>query len=280
MGLMSNRTRWFFILPSSTEAEERHMYDIAFGIKVLLSKNVLYQNIVVIIDRFSQAKIEGVFSKLEVKLPSEIFDTTKIDDLLVNNTYKNAVVFITGHGSPKGLDSIQPIKPYNLYKKFQVTENFKRVIFYFGQCYAGIFNYMPLSTHLGLTDNRKCNIIAVGGTGLFPSISSSLTYRDVTWSANIFLAYVFQWLSVNEDIDGDDRLSVMDSFKSAAINTNEALKEIKKGDNFQSLIEHSKLRDCIERLHSKDKYKTSNTISTANQQRSGCLNTERMQLYA
>ena len=53
MGLISKNKRWFFILPSSKEAEERHIYDVAFGIKILLSKGIDYTKISVIIDNYS-----------------------------------------------------------------------------------------------------------------------------------------------------------------------------------------------------------------------------------
>lgn len=172
MGLLSNRTHWFFILPSSTEAEERHIHDIAFGVKILLYKGIDYNDISVIIDH--------------------------------------------------------------------------------APCYAGIFNQMPLSTHLGLSKNPKCQMVAVGGTGLFSSVSAPLTVNSITWSANIFLMYIFNWLLTDKDIDGDGKLSVMDSFKFASIYTNEALKDIKKKNNLQSIIEQSNLMSCIDKLHSED----------------------------
>lgn len=253
MGLLSGKTHWIFILPSSKEPEERHIYDIAYGIKVLLHKKIDYNDISVIIGRASNIKIKIVFSALREPLPRKIYDTAMIDELLTDNTYENAVIFITGHGSPQGLDSCPPIKPYPLYCKFQLIKNFKRVVFYFGQCYAGIFNHMPLSAHLGLKENTKCNITAVGSTGLYPSVSASMTVNNIRWTANIFLMYIFHWLlTADNDIDGDGKLSVMDSFKFAAIHTNAALKDIRKKATIQSLIEQSHLIACIDKLHSKD----------------------------
>lgn len=251
MGLIGNNTRWFFILPSSQEAEERHIYDIAFGIKCLLSKGIDYSSISVLIDHASTSKIEAVFSKMQLQTPAKIYTTDQIDELLTGNTYKNAVVFITGHGSPKGLDTTNPIKPYSLYYRFQTTPNFKRVIIYLGQCYAGIFNQMPLSSHLGLKSeemNKNCSIVAIGSTGLFSSISSPITVGNVRWSANIFLTYVFNWLMKPTDIDGDGCYSVMDSFKAATIYTNETLIDLKKKDNFESLLQQSQLATCIDKL--------------------------------
>ena len=234
--------------------EDRHIYDIAFGIKCLLQAQVSINDITVLIDNFSPIKVQTVFSVMKVDSLNEIYPIKKLDCLLENNSYQNAVVFITGHGSPDGLDSESPIKPYGLYKLFQTTLNLKRVVMYFGQCYAGIFNQMPLSTHLGLSENRKCSIVATGGTGLFPSLSSTLSVNTnaekITWSANIFLAYVFDWIVNPRDIDGDGKFSVMDSFKYAAIKTNIALARIKKDNNIQTIMEQSLLYKCVEKLKS------------------------------
>lgn len=251
MGLITDETHWIFMLPSSGEAEERHIYDIAFGIKVLLRKTVKYNCISIVIDNPAFTKLSAVFSKLSVSLPSKIFSTSQLPELLESNTFRNIVVFVTGHGSPDGLDTNPPIKPYTFYKYFQTAKKLKKAVFFFGQCYAGIFNQMPLSTHLGLPDT-KCNMVAVGGTGLFPSISSPVTVDDVTWSGNLFLTNVFIWLLKNEDIDGDGKLSVTDSFKYASIFTNEALINIKKRDNILSIIEQAELIRCIDKLQSKE----------------------------
>ena len=110
---------------------------------------------------------------------------------------------------------------------------------------------MPLSNHLSLPKsehNNHCNIVAIGGTGLFPSISAPVTCNDVTWSANIFLVSVFNWILEPKDIDGDEKFSVMDSFKSAAIDTNAELIEIKKRDNIQNFQQQTKLFSLIDKL--------------------------------
>ena len=63
----------------------------------------------------------------------------------------------------------------------------------------------------------------------------------------LFKMYIFNWLLTDKDIDGDGKLSVMDSFKFASIYTNEALKDIKKKNNLQSIIEQSNLMSCIDK---------------------------------
>ena len=223
MGLIDESIRWFFLLPSSKEVEERHVYDVAFGIRILLAKKIQYKDIAVFIDRYVKDKVELVFSKLGIYLPSKIYSTSELEFCLENNVYKNAVVFVTGHGSENGLDSVPSITPYKLYEKFQSTINFRRVVFYFGQCYAGIFNYMPLSTHLGLNKNTKCNMVAIGSTGLSTSISIPISIpvgtNEVKWVANIFLFYILHSILYNRDIDGDGKFTVMDSFKEVLINS-------------------------------------------------------------
>lgn len=252
MGLIDESTRWFFLLPSSKEVEERHVYDVAFGIRILLAKKIQYKDITVFIDMYVKDKVELVFSKIGIPLPSKIYSTSDLEICLENNVYKNAVVFVTGHGSENGLDSVPPITPYKLYEKFQTTINFRRVVFYFGQCYAGIFDYMPLSTHLELSKNTKCNMVAIGSTGLSTSISIPIEVSKVKWVANIFLFYVLHSIFYNKDIDGDGKFTVMDSFKVATINTNRYLKKQIKQSYTESLSQYFTLGVSIQTSESKD----------------------------
>ena len=252
MGLIKENTRWFFLLPSSCEVEERHVYDVAFGIRVLLAKRIQYNNVSVLIDNYSKNKVEMVFSKMGIPLPDKIYSTTELGICLENNTYENAVVFVTGHGSENGLDSNPPITPYILYEKFQSTINFKRVVFYFGQCYAGIFDYMPLSTHLGLNENAKCDMVAIGSTGLSTSISIPIEISKIRWVANIFLLYVFCSILNNKDVDGDGKFTVMDSFKVATIKTNRYLKNHRKQNYAKSLTQYFIYASDIKDLKPKD----------------------------
>lgn len=254
MGLIDDNTLWVFLLPSSHEAEERHIYDIAFGAGCLLSRGVKYDDIVIVIDNVSITKTAQCFSRFTLPTPNHIYTTSELSALLEYNTHKNAVVFVTGHGSPDGLDAPFPMKPYSVYKMFHTARNMKQAVFFFGQCYAGIFNHMPISSHLGLVDVHCKRITAVGGTGLFPSMSIPITVNSVQWSANVFLSSVYLWILKPRDIDGDNKLSVMDAFKFAAIETNERLREVKLSENVQSIIEQVTLLQSLEKL------KTSNNV--------------------
>lgn len=180
MGLISNQTRWIFILPSSklVKTEERHIQDIAFGILCLLKKSIKPENIDV----------------------------------------------------------------------FQTAPNLKRTVFYFGQCYAGIFNYMPLSNHLNHSGKKLNNMVAVGATGLFPSYSHSTELSEsVRWTGNLFLINIFKWILNNDDVDGDSKFSVMDTYKFASIKTNEAIQEMKKENTLLSLLSIEELLEKIKK---------------------------------
>lgn len=253
MGLISKNTRWIFILPSakSVKTEERHIQDIAFGIKCLLKKGIDFSNIDIFIDNNIQTVTEYCFTLFAVPIPEIIYETSQLESVLKNNKKHNAVVFVTGHGSPQGMFYDIPIKPYSFYDIFQTAPNLKRTIFYFGQCYAGIFNYMPLSNHLNHSEKLKNNMVAVGATGLFTSYSHLTRLSEkIAWTGNLFLVNVFKWILQQDDVDGDSKYSVMDSFKYASIKTNEAILEMKKENTLLSMIGIEELLDKIKKQES------------------------------
>lgn len=248
MALICKETLWIFLLPSSKEAEERHIYDIAYGTGCLLSLGIKTDDIYVFIDNIAIDKAQGCFERLSLTFPKHIYTTNDLSSLLEHNVHKNAVVFVTGHGSPNGLDAPHPMQPYNIYRIFHMAKNMEQAVFFFGQCYAGIFNYMPISAHLGLSDAYCKRITAIGATGLFSSISSTVIIGKAKWNANIFLMAIYTWLLKQYDIDGDGKPSVMDAFKFASIETNERLREIKLSETMQSIIEQATLQQSLVEL--------------------------------
>ena len=249
MGLLNKDTRWIFLLPNpaSHKTDERHIQDIAFGIKCLLTVGIDYSDIDVFIDNVSDTLVDYIFDYLEVQKPSEIFSTKELENIVSDNKKKNAVVFITGHGSSEGMVADTPIKPYELYRIFQVAPCLEKTVFYFGQCYAGIFNYMPLSKHLNLEGQFKNNITAIGATGFTTSISMRQNLPNgKIYFANIFLLYVYKWIVTKKDIDGDGLLSVMDSFKYATIEINREIHDSEKNHLLQSVVSIEKLLKVLQ----------------------------------
>lgn len=253
MGLLSDNTRWIFLLPNpaSHKIDERHIQDIAFGIKCLLKAGVNYANINVFIDNVSKILTDYIFNYFEIESPDIIFPTSKIESVMADNEKENAVVFVTGHGSEEGMFADVPIKPYQLYKIFLEAPCLKNTVFYFGQCYAGVFNFMPLSKWLNLPGKFTNDIVAIGATGFESSVSIKQQLPDEkVYDANIFLLYVYKWILEKKDIDGDGQLSVMDSFKYATIEVNKQLHNSEKQNLLQTVVSIEML---LRTLQEKDK---------------------------
>ena len=224
MGLISENTNWIFLLPSSMNAEQRHIFDIAFGVHVLLSRKVPLKNIVLLVDGCSDVLLHSTFAEMQVPVPNNVYTTSHYYDLLKNNLYENVVIFITGHGSINGIDSVVPIKPYDFYNALKTAPNLKHSVVYFGQCEDGIYNYVSLKTNLDGLNGSK--IVAIGASGLHNSLSSSTIIQDGMWSANVFLARLFSWIQNPVDVDGDGKFSVIDSYKYATVCTHNDCKKI------------------------------------------------------
>ncbi len=215
MGLILENTCWLFLLPSSSAAEQRHIFDIAFGVRVLLNKKIPLENIVLLIDGCTNSLLVATFALMGISVPEKIFPTTHYHQLLKDNVYENVVVFVTGHGSIEGIDSVEPIKPYAFYQALKTAPNLKKSVVYFGQCEDGVYNDISLKTNSeGLNNSR---IVAIGASGFHNSLSSPSIIPNGMWSANIFLARLFSWIQDPIDIDGDGKFSVIDSYKYASI---------------------------------------------------------------
>ncbi|WP_230472699.1 hypothetical protein [Gibbsiella quercinecans] len=128
-------------------------------------------------------------------------------------------MFVTGHGSLNGIHGDVPITPNMLVSCIRSMHGLRNAIVYLGQCYAGLFNYVNAG---GGRDSA--DIILVGATNLHESLSLGTTeqflQQPITWCANVFLLHVFKWLSSPKDVDGDGRITVMDSYKYAGVQSN------------------------------------------------------------
>ena len=212
MRLLSDDTLWIFLLASSKEAEVRHIYDIAFGVTCLYQRNINSDNIKLIIDGddFTIRSHLNQFPNFPMK-SYYIFSSKDLKTIIQNSSHKNIVLFVTGHGNfEEGIDAPHPIKPYNLLNSVKCGKNTQNIVLYLGQCYAGIFNYLDVK--------GTPIIIIVGATNLYPSISYQ--FPDISWQANLFLLNLFKWIKSPNDIDGDGKTTVMDSFKYAGAETN------------------------------------------------------------
>lgn len=249
MSLRSERTKWVMVLPcSGTEAEPRHVFDLVYGVLCLERAGVNPQDIFIYID--SPAINYDAFFSNASAFPYVSKATSELFTDMNENTYENLVMFITGHGGPYGLDAPDSISPNKLVTSLKQTPNLKNAIIYLGQCYAGTFNYV----NAGKARDETLDIILVGATNLNQSLSCGTAEYflnpeiQIPWIANVFLLYVFKWMSSPQDIDGDGVYTIMDSYKFAGVFSNEANKQSKtRGfvNVMDMLQEYMKARDLL-----------------------------------
>lgn len=230
MALIGGNTKWVFFLSAAGAAESRHIMDIAFGILCLGQSGISVNDIEVYIDGKDRAFINqfisnGTGSAILIKESKDFFVDQK------SNTYENVVMFITGHGGPNGLDATIPISPYALLDCLKFSPNLQKAVVYLGQCYAGIFNYIGAGKKLGLNGAADPEIIFIGATNLHSSLSSYTSENflngPISWVANLFLLFLFKWISNPIDVDGDGKFTIIDSYKYAGVYSNAQNKNLK-----------------------------------------------------
>lgn len=228
MSLRSERTKWVMFLPcSNTTAEHRHVLDLAYGVLCLERSGILPEDIFIYID--SPAQCWDSFFNFASRHQYVSRSTSHFFTDLIDNTYDNLVMFVTGHGGPFGLDAPTPISPNQLISSLKAAPNLKQAVIYLGQCFAGTFNYV----NAGRARGEALDIIIVGATNLHQSLSASTREQfldpqvQIPWIANVFLLHVFKWMSSPRDVDGDGLCTIMDSYKYAGVFSNDANKQAK-----------------------------------------------------
>lgn len=243
MGLVKNNTKWVLFLSASGEPEERHVLDLAFGLKCLEVAGVSQADISIYIDGKDRQLISQLITNGSSNPPS-IKESKDFPSDQTKNAHENMVMFVTGHGGIEGIDAPKPITPYALLQQIKGAPSLKQAVLYLGQCHAGVFNYIGAGRRLAAAEGSEPELIIVGATNLHNSLSAStqeaLVNGPVNWIANLFLLHVFKWISNPMDIDGDGRTTVIDSYKYAGAMSNGANKNIKIQSFVRSLELHPK----------------------------------------
>ncbi|MCL2672898.1 MAG: hypothetical protein FWF01_00740 [Alphaproteobacteria bacterium] len=255
MKLTEGKTQWVFLLASSNKVEERHVYDIGFGVHCLEKKKVNPDNITLIIQ-----DDDGTASLLMQRFsdhPYRIHTVFDLGSIIANPSYDNLMLFITGHGSIEGIDFTPHIKPYQLLSYIQDARNLHTAVVYFGQCYAGIFHYMPASRKDRGDGTSTAEIIGIGAANLYNSISSPMTVfpksqNELSWSANMFLFHTFLGILHSVDVDGDGKFTVMDAYKFAAGQTNSHQTKMKSGQLLKIRTLYTELELIEQKLSAED----------------------------
>ncbi|HGY4820408.1 TPA: hypothetical protein ACNV1K_005181 [Klebsiella aerogenes] len=244
MSLIQSRTKWvLFLSTSEHDPEDRHIQDLVYGLMCLEKAGISPTDIFIYVDGQNRQNITNLFS-IATQNQYAISRTDDFFSDLQANVYENLVMFVTGHGSERGIDAAVPITPYMLINALKAAPNLDKVVVYLGQCYAGVFNYVNAGRGRG-NDCHSPDIILIGATNLHESLSSSTQEQfpngNLLWVANLFLLHVFRWISEPHDIDGDGHNTIMDSYKYAGVGSNRQNKESKTnsfGDMVDAHIMH------------------------------------------
>ncbi|HDT0144088.1 hypothetical protein [Klebsiella pneumoniae] len=255
MGLMQDATKWVLFLASPEEPEERHVLDLAFGLHCLESAGVSSENIEIYIDGDNRQNIISWMS-IGSNNPYEILPTEHFFNTHGANAHSNLVMFVTGHGGPNGIAGKQDITPYLLLTTLKTMPGLEKAIVYLGQCFAGVFNYIGAGSgrFKAAVETKEADVIFIGATNLHSSLSLSTKEnvsseddpsKEFNWIANVFLYNVFKWFSKPIDIDGDGRITIIDSYKFAGSYSNIMNKDFRVNSFVASVDLHSVWKDAV-----------------------------------
>ncbi|CAG4895126.1 hypothetical protein [Paraburkholderia saeva] len=232
MTLLDGHTKWVLFLSTGADAADyRHILDLAFGLLCLEAGGVSISDIYIYVDGKDRSNIENILkygsnSVLTIKESNDFFADQAA------NTHENLVMFVTGHGGLLGIDGAVPITPYKLLNCIKSSPTLERAIVYLGQCFAGNFNYIGAGKKTDPKGVSDPDVIFIGATNLHESLSCStqetfVSGATVPWAANLFLLHAFKWFSNPVDVDGDGRLTIIDSYKYAGVQSNFVSKNVK-----------------------------------------------------
>lgn len=220
------RTKWVLMLGASKSPEHRHILDLAFGIYALESRGIKQEDIFIYVDGPDRAFIEGLLNLGSTNGAYKAKTTSAFFSDQAANDYEAVVIFVTGHGSINGIDAVTPITPHRLVQTLKSSPRLNCAIVYLGQCHAGIFNYLRAGRKSAPSNaSQDAEIILIGATNLHESLSTPTSEKmnsptPVPWAANLYLLHVFKWFMMPMDVDGDGRMTIMDSYKYAGATAN------------------------------------------------------------
>lgn len=229
---IKDKSHFVFVAISSSANEdpqdkERFIKDIFHSIYVLQEIGVSGQNITIVSDWPSQDWENNGFRPLVPISPTDA--CSKIQSIDAENLF----VITSCHGGLNGIGGPTCIRPYDLIEAIKTNCKITNCLVFFGQCYAGVFNYTNVSD-----EDKK--IVYIGATGMRTGISSYMKWNidannTLEWIANISVFYMFEWLQTPVDVDNDGNYSIMDLYKYVSYKTNNKTEEIEKGETKQFL---------------------------------------------
>lgn len=263
---IKRNTKWVLFLSSEHDnAEDRHIFDLAYFLYSIECAGIQNQDIFIYVDGQDRAKISGVISQAS-SYQHNILPTSEFFDNKDENTHENMIFFVSGHGGPLGISSQpDPVTPFRLLECIKTTPNLTHAVVYLGQCFAGVFNYISAGRgrHQVLGNPDSVDIVFIGATNLNESISSSTTETflngDFTWVANVFLLHISKWFRMPFDIDGDGSTTIMDSYKFAGSMSNHE----NKNNKVKSCIAGITMQQALFKAHEEYNQDTTNVLNEA-----------------
>lgn len=244
MRLTSSKTGWFIVCPSASESEKRHVYDLAFTVFCLEAANIPQVDIEVFIDGNDTILYQSILREAS-PIDRTIYTSSHLFARIQNKTsFENLVIIFTGHGNSEGISASVPIKPAPLVSTLKSAAHLKYVVLVFGQCYAGVFNYVNAKAD---ANNGEPELVLIGATNFCSSLSVPISGQFLReqrpWSANTFLATLSYWFRNPIDVDGDGKFTIVDAFKYAAAQAHQIDDNGRVGV-FRDLLElHAELRE-------------------------------------
>lgn len=216
--LKNNNTHWIFICGvSGDKSPLRHLMDVDFGFKVLKAKGVSVRDISILVD-YEPSINETSYQQYGVSFLSEV-TTKRIAEFnnVVTETrtdLENVAIIILGHGGHHGISSHSELKPVHIVNALNNKQNLVSAFVLFGQCYAGVYNYLNLDKLIDASSKYKLSFC--GAAKFTPSYSHNISFTSInlSWDANYFILQFFLWILQGcVDIDGDDQHNLLDAFK-------------------------------------------------------------------
>lgn len=213
-----NSSNFILLLTASTKLEDRFIFDMEWGVRLLKNKGVSAERFVIVTDE-SRAELDG---KCPILKDIQSVQSSELYHLLGSCECENLFVISNCHGNIDGVDSVSTITPYPFTVALKSNPHIKNAVVVFGQCYAGIFNYSDLS---------DTNIIYLGVTDIDYGFSTLQSFGGRSWAANIPVLCTFDWLNNLVDIDKDGNASIVDLYKYVTFTTNQIIRQCEKQHN-------------------------------------------------
>lgn len=214
-------------IPENENDKERFIKDVFHGVYVLQKIGVAGNRISIISDWKSSDWTSRNFPPFNPISPKNAY--SHIESINAEHLF----VISCCHGGLSGIGVVDGIKPNNLIAAIKKNTNITNCLVFFGQCYAGVFNYTNVS------DDMK-KIVYIGATGMRTGLSTLMKWDinpqlSFSWCANITVYYMFEWLETPIDVDGDGLYSIIDLFKYVSFKTNEKTEIVEKAEEFKFL---------------------------------------------